>query len=252
VTAFSAAVIEEPCGAVLYSLNEDLRLPPASLTKMMTALLVSQSEDPARIIESQIDGFILSLETDSTVMGLKIGDQLSVTDLLHGLLLRSGNDAALTLAAAVAGNTSDFVDMMNAKADELGLIDTHFENPHGLDADSHYSTAHDMATLGREVLKDPLLAGIVNTRTYTPNWDRGYFDNINLLLTTYDGAIGVKTGYTDGAGQAIVGAAERNGRRLVISVMRSEDLYVDAGALLDWAFAGESACGAPAQATAPQ
>jgi D-alanyl-D-alanine carboxypeptidase len=236
----------------VYSLNEDLRLPPASLTKMMTALLVSQSGDPARVVESKIDGFILSLETDSTVMGLKIGDRLSVTDLLHGLLLRSGNDAALTLAEATAGSEDDFVDLMNAEADDLGLADTHFDNPHGLDADNHYSTAMDMVTLGREVLKDPLLAGIVNTRTYTPNWDRGYFDNINLLLTTYQGAIGVKTGYTDGAGQAIVGAAERNGRRLVVSVMRSEDLYVDTGALLDWAFAGESACGAPTQAAAPQ
>jgi serine-type D-Ala-D-Ala carboxypeptidase (penicillin-binding protein 5/6) len=227
---------------MLYSLAEDFRLPPASLTKMMTAIVAAERLDPAAMIDVTVNGPALSIETDSTVMGLEPGDRLSVRDLLFGLLLRSGNDAALTLAEAAAGSEEDFVALMNDKAEELGLDETTLRNPHGLDADGHYSSASDMATVGSALLADPLLAEIVATKTHTPDWPRGPLENINLMLNNYPGAIGVKTGYTDGAGQAIVAAAERDGRRIIVSVLRSEDLFVDASKLLDWGFATARAC----------
>jgi D-alanyl-D-alanine carboxypeptidase len=242
ITGQAAYVMEEPCGVMLYSLAEEFRLPPASLTKMMTAIVAAEQLDPAAMIDVSVNGPELSIETDSTVMGLEPGDRLSVRDLLYGLLLRSGNDAALTLAEAAAGSQGDFVDMMNDKAEELGLEETTFRNPHGLDADGHYSSASDMAAVGSTLLANPLLTEIVATQTYTPNWPRGPLENINLMLSNYPGAIGVKTGYTDGAGQAIVAAAERDGRRLIVSVLRSEDLFVDASKLLDWGFATTPAC----------
>jgi D-alanyl-D-alanine carboxypeptidase len=242
VTAQAAYLLEESCGAPLYSLADEQRLPPASLTKMMTAIVAAEHLEPDETIDVTINGPELSVETDSTVMGLEPGDQLSVRDLLYGLLLRSGNDAALTLADAAGGSEDEFVGMMNDKAEELGLESTSFRNPHGLDADGHYSSALDMAALGSELLANPLLAEIVTTQTYTPNWPRGPLENINLMLNNYPGAIGIKTGYTDGAGQAIVAAAERDGRRLVVAVMRSEDLFVDASKLLDWGFTTAPVC----------
>jgi D-alanyl-D-alanine carboxypeptidase len=142
---------------------------------------------------------------------------------------------------------------MNDLVESLGLTDTHFVNPHGLDNVTHYSSAYDVAAIGGELLSIPALAEIVSTQSYTPfGWTDGPLENINLLLTTYPGAIGIKTGFTDQAGQTIVGAAQRDGRTLVVSIMRSEDVYVDASRLLDWAFENtEPACGLPPAAATP-
>jgi D-alanyl-D-alanine carboxypeptidase len=166
-----------------------------------------------------------------------------VLDLLHGLLLRSGLDAAVVLAEYIAGEEAGFVAMMNERAASLGLADTHFANASGIDDANQYTSAADIAALGAVLLSDPALAEIVRTKEYQPAWERGPIENINLMLNVYDGAIGVKTGYTDEAGQTIVAAADRDGRRLITSVLHSEDLYVDAAALLDWAFAStDPAC----------
>lgn len=252
ITASAAVVIEAPCGETLFALNEREKLPPASLTKMMTALVAVENGDLAAEIASPIDGIVLSQATDATVMGLEIGETLTLRDLLYGLLLRSANDAALTIAQSIGGSQQGFIQMMNEKAADLGLKDTHFANPHGLDDPQNYSSARDLAILGREVLNQPALAQIVRTQEYEPAWDGGPLENINLLLNNFEGAIGVKTGYTDVAGQTIVGAASREGRTLIVSVLRSGDLYVDAGSLLEWAFANtEPACGG-GQAVAAQ
>jgi len=236
ISGLSAAILEEPCGRAVYTLKEHTTYPPASLAKMMTAVVAAKKGDMSQIITSPIDGGALSMATDGTVIGLTLGEQLTLRDLLYGMLMRSGNDAALTIAAAIGGSEPGFVQMMNEEAITLGLTDTNFTNPHGLDDPRLYTSAYDIARIGIEVLRNPDLAQIVRTKEYTPAWDNGPLENINLFLGHFDGAIGIKTGYTDTAGQTIVAAAERDGRTLVASVMHSGDEYVDAGALLDWAF----------------
>ena len=252
ITGGAAAVMEEPCGNMLYGLNEHTQLPPASLTKIATALVAADNKPMTEVVKVLVDGGALSIETGATVMGLKPGQQLTMYDLLNGLILRSGSDAALTIAHSVAGSEAKFVEKMNEKVASLGLHDTHFVNSHGLDTPNHYSSAYDIVVLGRELLHNKSLSDIVQSKTYTPNWDGGQLTNMNLLLTNYPGAIGIKTGYTDLAGMTIVGGADRNGRRILVSVMQSSDVYVDATALLDWAFANTApSCDSPpAQAAA--
>jgi D-alanyl-D-alanine carboxypeptidase len=168
-------------------------------------------------------------------------------DLLYGLLLPSGNDAAIQIAEHVGGSVRRFVQMMNAKADELELKNTHFANPHGLDEDALYTSAYDMAVLGRELLKRPALAEIVGSRTYQPSWDGPAVGNLNQLLGFYPGTLGVKTGYTDQAAQTIVAAVEQAGRRIIVTILGDQfDIYYDVSELLNWAFQEtDPACGAP-------
>ena len=208
ITGLAATILEEPCGAEVYAYNAHTRYPPASLTKLMTALVAAKNASLAQTITSTIDGPALSLATDGTVMGVDLGETLTLRDLLYGLLLRSGNDAALIIAQAIGGGTTGFVRMMNEEATTLGLIDTYFTNPHGLDDPSLFTSAHDIAVVGHEVLQQPSLAEIVATSSYTPAWDKGALENINLFLTQYPGAIGLKTGFTDTADQTIVAAGE--------------------------------------------
>jgi len=237
ITGRAAAVIEAPCGAPLYALDEHLRLAPASLTKIATALVAYERAGLSETVDVRVNSGLLHASTASTVMGLEPGMRMSLEDLLYGLLLVSGNDAAIAIADHVAGNTSAFVAMMNALAQTLGLRDTHFANPHGLDEAGHYSSAHDMAVLGRALLAQPDLAAIVATEHYQPAWDGPEVWNGNELLDRYPGTVGVKIGYTEKAGQTIVAAAERDGRTVIVSVLSAWDRYADATALLDWAFA---------------
>ncbi len=234
---------------MLHPFNQHLRLPPASLAKIATALVTADHADLAQLVDVTVDGGELSVATDATIMGLKPGQRLSIRDLLFGLLLPSGNDAAIELAQQVSGSVAAFVDLMNQKVQQLGLADTHFMNPHGLDETGTYTSAYDMAMLGRELLRQPTLAEIVRTSTYKPAWDGPELRNLNRLLDVYRGSIGIKTGYTDQAGQTIVAAAERGGRRLIVSVLKSTDLYQDAVLLLEWAFHNtQPACSPASQA----
>ena len=236
IVASAVAVIEEPCGAVVHAFNEHERYSPASLTKIATALVAAGRLDLRQTVHVTVDGGALSAENDATVMGLTPGQNLSVTDLLYGMLLPSGNDAAIQIAQQVAGSVEEFTDLMNAYVADAGLEDTVFKNPHGLDEPGHFTSAYDIAMLGRQLLRNPTLAYIVSTRSYQPPWDGPPLRNLNLLLGQYPGALGVKTGYTDQAGQTLVAAAERQGRRYVVSILGSRDIFVDATALLDWAF----------------
>jgi D-alanyl-D-alanine carboxypeptidase (penicillin-binding protein 5/6) len=246
VSAAAAALLEEPCGAVVHSINAHAHLPPASLTKIVTALVADERVDLAQTVQVTVDGAALSAATDATVMGLQPGQRLGMVDLLYGLLLPSGNDAALQIAQQVSGDVKSFANLMNARVAQAGLKDTHFVNPHGLDAPDHYTSAYDIAVLGNQLLQRPDLAFIVGTRSYQPHWDGGRVDNLNLLLGQYPGAIGIKTGYTLQAGHTLVAAAERNGRRFIVSLLRSADTFADATALLDWAFTSTSpACTSP-------
>jgi D-alanyl-D-alanine carboxypeptidase (penicillin-binding protein 5/6) len=232
----AAAMIEEPCGGLLYDYNAHERWAPASLTKIATALVALEGADLSEMVEVRVHGGELAVTTDSTVMGLEPGQQLSVRDLLYGLLLPSGNDAAIAIAEHVGDSVPAFVGLMNGKVEQLGLDDTHFTNPHGLDDVDMYTSAFDIAMLGRELMRQPQLATIVRTRTYQPAWDGPPLWNGNRLLNLYPESLGVKIGSTDRAGGTIVAAAERDGRRLFVSVLGSSDVYEDAITLFEWAF----------------
>ncbi len=170
-------------------------------------------------------------------MGIYPGEELTVEDLLYGLMLPSGNDAALALAEHVAGTRERFAELMNEKVRSLGLTGSQFVNPHGLDANGHYSSAYDMAMLAREGMRNPIFRDLASARSYTTSNGKGYeVGNLNQLLWRYPGADGVKIGFTNAAGRAIVGSAVRDGHRLYVAMMRSNDIYHDSIALLDWAF----------------
>ncbi len=242
VSALSIAVIDSSCGALLYGRAEHLTLPPASLTKLMTAAVAIELADTSTLITAHVDGQKLYDDTGSTIMGLKPGMQLSLLDLLYGLLLPSGNDAAIAIAEGVGGSQDKFVEMMNDKAASLALNDTHFTNPHGLYDNKLYSSAYDMAILASYVMQNPTLREIVSTLSWQPKWDGPPVWNGNRFLSEYQGADGVKIGYTEQAQQTMVASATRDGRRIVASVMRSQDRYADAERLLDWAFTQPSPC----------
>ncbi len=236
-------MIEEPCGALLYDQNAHERRAPASLAKIATALVALEEADLSRMVDVRVDGAELAVTTESTIMGLEPGQQLSVRDLLYGMLLPSGNDAAIALAEHVGGSVSAFVGLMNGKVEQLGLHDTHFTNPHGLDDPGMYTSAFDIAMLGRELMRQAELAAIVRTRIYQPAWDGPPLWNGNRLLSLYPESVGVKIGFTDNGGQTIVAAAERDGRMLIVSVLGSSNVYQDAITLFEWAFSNApSAC----------
>jgi serine-type D-Ala-D-Ala carboxypeptidase (penicillin-binding protein 5/6) len=241
--ATSAVLMEADCGEVIFGQNWRERSPPASLAKIATAIVVAENANFADVVDVQIRGWDLVVENGSTIMGLVPGLRLSVEELLYGLLLTSGNDAALELSRYVGGE-SKTVAMMNERVAGLGLTDTHLQNSHGLDAPGAYTTPFDIAVLGQELLRNPLLRQIVGTQFREETWhDLGGLWNGNYLLYIYEGAIGVKTGFTEEAGSVIVSAAQRDGRELIASVFNSSDVYWDSMRLFDWAFENtESLC----------
>lgn len=242
VSARSFAIIESACGAQIYGRDEHLRLPPASLTKLMTAAVATDQADTDKMITSNVDGPKLYDETGSTIMGLQPGMELSLLDLLYGLLLPSGNDAAIAIAEGISGSQEQFVELMNEKAKSLALEDTHFTNPHGLYDKNLYSSAYDMAMLARYVMQNETLRQIVSAVSWQPRWDGPPVWNGNRLIGKYPGADGIKIGYTEESQQTIVASATEGGRRIIVSLMRSQDRYTDAERLLDWAFAQDSPC----------
>lgn len=229
-------VVDGASGAVLFEKNSGEIVAPASLTKMMTAVLGIEHgkiEDYPKIDVNARD-FL-----DSTVMGLEPGLNVTLEDILYGLMLPSGNDAAVAIARYVAGNEHDFIQLMNEKAAWLGLKSTHFANPHGLDASDHYSSPWDMVEIARYGMQYPVFQQLSAAKTY--NIRRSNFSytlqNLNPILWSYPGADGVKIGFTDNAGRAIVASATRGGHQVFVGFMRSRaGLAPDATHLLDWAF----------------
>jgi D-alanyl-D-alanine carboxypeptidase len=242
VSARSIAVVEGSCGALIYGRDEHEPFPPASLTKLMTAAVATDQADVDMLITSNVDGPALYDATGSTIMGLQPGMQLTLLDLLYGLLLPSGNDAAIAIAEGVSGTEAAFVELMNAKAQSLALTDTNFTNPHGLYEEGLTSSAIDMAMLARYVMRNENLREIVKTVEYQPAWDGPSIWNGNAFLTEYPGADGIKIGYTEESLQTIVASASRDNRRIIIALLLSEDRYTDAEWLFDWAFEQASAC----------
>jgi D-alanyl-D-alanine carboxypeptidase (penicillin-binding protein 5/6) len=234
ISATAAVIIDGDTGRVLYDLNAHERRAPASTTKIMTGILAIERADLDRVIRSETDA---SRMVGSSVMGLRPGVEMTVRDMLYGLMLPSGNDAAIELAKSVDGDVPSFVDRMNAKAEALGLRDTHFSNPHGLDSRYHYSSAYDLAMLGRYAMANGEFARVAGAPEWRLAPPSDYdLHNGNSLLGQYPGANGVKIGWTEDAGWTFVASAERDGHRLFATVLHSEDRNADAAALLDWAY----------------
>ena len=215
VSAKAAIGIEASGGEIFYAKNIDQRLPMASTTKIMTAIVALEVGDMTDKVT--IDKRAVGIEGSSIY--LYEGEILTLGELLYATLLSSANDAATAVAIHIGGDVDTFVDMMNNKAIELGLRDTHFENPHGLDNDTHYTTARELGIIAMYAMKNPAFREIVSTYKETIPMRCGegvrLLINHNKLLTRYEGACGVKTGFTDESGRCLVGAAERNGVRVI-------------------------------------
>lgn len=224
-------LVEKSNLQMLISKNSDIRLPMASTTKIMTALVVLENADLERTVT--VPDCAVGVEGSS--MYLKYSESITIRELLYGLMLTSGNDAANALACVVGGSVEQFVSMMNDKALSLGLTDTHFTNPSGLPDDKHYTTAYELALITAAALDNPDFVGIVSTETYTTPNGR-ILSNHNKLLYLYDGAVGVKTGFTKKAGRCLVGAATRNGVTLICVTLNDPDDWSDHIAAFDYGF----------------
>ena len=230
-SAKCAILMDADTGRILYAKNSGQISLIASTTKIMTAIVVLEHCDPDA--EYEIPPEATNIEGSSIY--LQAGERLTIRDLLYGMMLHSGNDAAVALALACSDSVPEFVDLMNIKAQQLGLHRTHFENPHGLDADEHYSTAADLARITQYALKNSEFVEIVSTKSIQIG--ERYLTNHNKLLWSLDGAIGVKTGYTKAAGRILVSAAERNGRRLIAVTISDGNDWQDHKNLYDYGFA---------------
>ncbi len=234
VSAASAIVINAATGTSIFEKDADRRLPMASTTKIMTALLLAEQNTPDAVLT--ITREMVAVEGSS--MGLLPGDTVSYYALMCGMLLASGNDAANTTAIAVAGSVEAFAEMMNRKAKEIGMQDTHFVTPSGLDADGHYSTARDMAKLAAAALKNETFAKIAASSEITVSYGNPPYKrrlkNHNKLLSLYSGAVGVKTGFTKKSGRCLVSAAERSGAKVIAVTLNDPNDWEDHCALLDY------------------
>ena len=236
VSAKSAVLIDGESGELLCSKNPDERLPMASTTKIMTALVAIEEGDLAS--EVTIPREAVGVEGSSIY--LYEGEKLTLEELLYAVLLESANDAATAVAIHISGSVEGFAALMNEKAAKLGLENTHFENPHGLDSAQHYTTARELAIIAAEAMKNPKLREIASTKkkTIPLNDTEGVrlLINHNRLLKSYNGAIGVKTGYTKKSGRCLVSAAERDGLTLICVTLSAPDDWRDHTSLLDYGF----------------
>lgn len=236
ISAKSAILIDSDSGRVLYEHNSYEKLPMASTTKIMTGLLACES---GKLSESvKVSAFASGTEGSS--LWLKIGEKQTLENLTYGLMLKSGNDAAVAIAEYLGGSIDAFALLMNKKAREIGAVNTNFENPHGLDSDGHYTTAYDLALIAREAMKNTKFSEIVSTKTYSipmqgEKWNRA-LKNHNKLLWNYEGCNGVKTGFTKKCGRCLVSSAERYGRELICVTLNAPDDWKDHTYLLDYGF----------------
>lgn len=230
VSARSAILMDRSTGRVLWAQNADERALIASTTKIMTGLLVSERCNLDAPVEIPPE----AVAVEGSSMDLQAGAVYEVRTLLYGMMLHSGNDAATALAIYCAGSVENFARLMNQKAQALGLEDSHFVNPHGLDDPEHYATASDLARLTAAAMENPVFREVVSTKTIS--LEGRQFTNHNKLLWQYPGAIGVKTGYTSAAGRILVSCANRQGRELIAVTIHDPNDWADHAALLDYGF----------------
>ena len=249
IQAQGAVLMDAATGNLLYSKEAETKFYPASITKLMTALLVAEKcslDDTVTFTKTAVT----NLESGAVTLGLVEGDKLTVRQSLYGLLLKSANEVANGLAEHTAGSISKFADMMNARAKELGCTNTNFVNPNGLNNSNHYTTPHDMALIARAAFQNGTVSKIASTLSYQiPATQKAAARTISLghkMLYPndaryYPGVIGGKTGYTSLAGNTLVTCAERDGVRLIAVIMKSKSTqYTDTSALLDYGFALKS------------
>jgi D-alanyl-D-alanine carboxypeptidase len=248
--------VDHETGEILYAHAARERRSPASLTKVMTAIVVLEKTQ----LTDQVVVGPTARDAGGSTLGLRPGQRASVRDLLAALLIKSANDAAVALAEHVGGSVAGFAALMNAKAQALGMRDSHFQNPHGLDAPDHYASAYDLALLTRYALQSPVFAQLVRARQEAirlmgPGKRRGrpevatrIIRSHNRLLGGFDGADGVKTGFTSEAGRCLVASAQRDGKRLIAVLLNDPRRWDDAASLLQYGF---TLVGAPAGTRAP-
>lgn len=237
-SARSVVVLDGASGTVMYQKEGRTALPPASLTKIVTTVLAVERGNLDDWVQVEVDGAHLQRTTDSTIMGLRPGDCFRVRDLLYGTMLPSGNDAALAVGRYEGGSDAAFVAQMNSLLNRLGLRDSRFKNPHGLSEDGHVASAYDLAMLTRYAMTLPDFVTIVGAKQWQAQGSRTIpLRNVNAFLSSYPGADGVKTGFTEEAGRTLVASVTRNGRRVYVAVMNATEREHDAQVLFDWAFA---------------
>jgi D-alanyl-D-alanine carboxypeptidase (penicillin-binding protein 5/6) len=237
ITARSAILMDYASGRVIWAKNEQEKLPPASLTKILTAILILEKgnlEDVVTVGEKPS-------KVEPSALGLKPGDKITLRDLLTAILVRSANDAAIAAAEYISGSEDEFVSQMNERAKELGALNTHFVNCHGLPAPDHYSTALDIAVLARYALNNPIFASIValkraEIRIWNKEERKLTIESTNKFLSFYPYANGIKTGYTVEAGRCLAASAKKDGWQLIAVILNSKDVWKDAKTLFEYAF----------------
>jgi D-alanyl-D-alanine carboxypeptidase len=233
VSALYVAVIDDDSGQLLYSEQPHVSVPQASTTKIATTLVaLERAPDLSRRISVSVSASAMVARDGSSTLGIEPGHTIGLDTLLYGMMLPSGNDAAEQVAISLADSREQFIGWMNDEAAAIGLADTHFANPSGMDARGHYSSAYDMAMLARYAMRNPTFRTLAGTSRYVS--DNFSMHNLNRLLDLYPGADGVKIGYTDLAQKTIVASAVRDGHRVFVSLMHSADLVTDSIALFEW------------------
>lgn len=238
ISAKSAIAIEASTGRILYEKNPNEKVPMASTTKIMTAIVALEQNlmDDTVIVSNN------AAWTGGSSVNLKSGDEIELSELMYGLMLNSGNDAAVAIAEHTSGTVLEFAKLMNEKAKELGAFNTNFVTPHGLDSPEHYSTAYDMAIITKYALNNPTLRKLVSTSHYTMEFKNGKtkeLSNTNPLLSFYQGANGVKTGYTGLAGKCLVASAKRDDMEIIAVLLgdpSSKARINDSVKILDYCF----------------
>lgn len=233
IGAKSAILIERDSGRILYAKNISEKLPIASTTKILTALIAIEKGDLEKIVTIKKEW----TDIEGSSIYLKANEKIKLKDLIYGLMLRSGNDAGVAIACEIAGSVDNFSVLMNKRAKEIGAKNTNFINPHGLHSDEHYSTAYDLALITREALKNKIFREISKTNDYTSMRENPQiFYNKNKTLNQYDGGDGVKIGYTKVAGRCLVASATREDMQLIAIVLNDGNWFNDSYKLFDYGF----------------
>jgi len=229
----SAILMESQTGRILFEKNAYKKLPMASTTKIMTALVAIEKGNLEENVLIRGD----SVGIEGSSIYLKEKEVIKLRDLLYGLMLQSGNDAAVAIASHIGGTVEQFVDFMNIKAKEIGAVNTNFKNPHGLPDSEHYTTAYDLAMITREAFSNSEFVEIVSTKSYVSNrTENNYFYNKNKTLWDYEGGDGVKIGYTMSSGRCLVSSATRNNMKIIAVTLNGHDWFNDNYKLLDYGF----------------
>ncbi len=232
IGAKAAVLLEASTGKVLFAQNAQAQLPMASTTKIMTALLAIEEGDLEEMVTTDASAY----GVEGSSIYLQLEETISLRDLLYGLMLASGNDAAVAIAVHIANGVEQFAARMNERAREIGAVNTNFVTPNGLPDENHYTTAYDLALIAAEAMKNETFREIVSTQYYRTETGAvaRTFKNKNQILWKYEGGNGIKTGYTQAAGRCLVFAAEREGMQLVGVVLSCPNMFEDAMALLDY------------------